>query len=407
MELVTLGNGLRVALAPCEAESAAFGIFVASGSRHEPAELSGISHFIEHMLFKGTPTRTPLDISRAIEGRGGMFNAFTGEEATAYFAHLPWEHLDEAVDILADMFLNASMPADEFEREKQVVLEEIRMYEDDPDAVVFENLQRALFPKSPLGIPISGSAKTLAPLRPSDLKRYRRGHYLPSRTFAVVVGRFERDAALKSVASRLGRFGKGLSAPSLRRAKAPFGRVVASTTAAKDVKQTRFAIGYRTFGFADRRRYAAAVFDAVLGRGMSSRLFQEVREKRGLSYDVSSRMNFQGEHPRGQKRVRARASAHPHPPRRRGGAAAGEGLHAGELPARPREGGLQAPLLRPDAPRLRQGGGAGGAGARHRRGHGGRRPRGRQRHPRSVRPRHQPRRAQQLTSNSNFGTIRA
>ena len=292
MELVTLGNGLRVALAPCEAESAAFGIFVASGSRHEPAELSGISHFIEHMLFKGTPTRTPLDISRAIEGRGGMFNAFTGEEATAYFAHLPWEHLDEAVDILADMFLNASMPADEFEREKQVVLEEIRMYEDDPDAVVFENLQRALFPKSPLGIPISGSAKTLTPLRPADLKRYRRGHYLPSRTFAVVVGRFERDAALKSVASRLGRFGKGLRAPSMRRAKAPFGRVVASTTAAKDVKQTRFAIGYRTFGFADRRRYAAAVFDAVLGRGMSSRLFQEVREKRGLSYDVSSRMNF-------------------------------------------------------------------------------------------------------------------
>ena len=112
MELVTLGNGLRVALAPCEAESAAFGIFVASGSRHEPAELSGISHFIEHMLFKGTPTRTPLDISRAIEGRGGMFNAFTGEEATAYFAHLPWEHLDEAVDILADMFLNASLDAD-------------------------------------------------------------------------------------------------------------------------------------------------------------------------------------------------------------------------------------------------------------------------------------------------------
>ena len=101
MELVALGNGLRVALAPCEAESAAFGLFVAAGSRHEPAELAGISHFIEHMLFKGTPTRTPLDISRAIEGRGGMFNAFTGEEATAYFAHLPWEHLDEAVDILA------------------------------------------------------------------------------------------------------------------------------------------------------------------------------------------------------------------------------------------------------------------------------------------------------------------
>ena len=292
-EKTVLDNGVTVVTESMSGvRSAALGLWVRTGSRDESPQTGGISHFMEHMLFKGTPTRTPLDISRAIEGRGGMFNAFTGEEATAYFAHLPWEHFDEAVDILADMFLNASMPDDEFEREKQVVLEEIRMYEDDPDAVVFENLQRALFPKSPLGIPISGSAKTLAPLRPADLKRYRRGHYLPSRTFAVVVGRFERDAAFKSIASRLGRFGKGLRAPSLRRAKAPFGRVVASTTAAKDVKQTRFAIGYRTFGFADRRRYAAAVFDAVLGRGMSSRLFQEVREKRGLSYDVSSRMNF-------------------------------------------------------------------------------------------------------------------
>ena len=295
MELVTLGNGLKVALAPCEAESAAFGLFVASGSRHEPAELAGISHFIEHMLFKGTPTRTPLDISRAIEGRGGMFNACTGEEATAYFAHLPWEYLDEAVDILSDMFLHAAMAKDEFDREKRVVLEEIRMYEDDPDSVALENLQRALFPKSTLGAPVAGSEKTLMPLRPADLKRYVREHYLPLRTYAVVVGRFDRDAALKSVASRLGRFGgraeKGAyRAPRGRSAK--YGRVVPSVVKAKDVQQTRIAVGYRTFGLTDRRMYAAAVFDAILGRGMSSRLFQEVREKRGLSYDISSRMQF-------------------------------------------------------------------------------------------------------------------
>ena len=295
MELVTLGNGLRVALAPCEAESVAFGLFVASGSRHEPAELAGISHFIEHMLFKGTPTRTPLDISRAIEGRGGMFNACTGEEATAYFAHLPWEYLDEAVDILSDMFLHAAMAKDEFDREKRVVLEEIRMYEDDPDSVALENLQRALFPKSTLGAPVAGGEKTLMPLRPADLKRYVREHYLPLRTYAVVVGRFDRDAALRSVASRLGRFGgraeKGAyRAPRGRSAK--YGRVVPSVVKAKDVQQTRIAVGYRTFGLTDRRMYAAAVFDAILGRGMSSRLFQEVREKRGLSYDISSRMQF-------------------------------------------------------------------------------------------------------------------
>ena len=295
MELVALGNGLRVALAPCEAESVAFGLFVASGSRHEPAELAGISHFIEHMLFKGTPTRTPLDISRAIEGRGGMFNACTGEEATAYFAHLPWEYLDEAVDILSDMFLHAAMAKDEFDREKRVVLEEIRMYEDDPDSVALENLQRALFPKSTLGAPVAGGEKTLLPLRPADLKRYVRERYLPSRTYAVVVGRFDRDAALRSVASRLGRFGGRAEgrAPKTRCGRsAGFGRVVPSVVKAKEVQQTRIAVGYRTFGLTDRRMYAAAVFDAILGRGMSSRLFQEVREKRGMSYDISSRMQF-------------------------------------------------------------------------------------------------------------------
>ena len=126
----TLANGMRVVLVPCEAESVAVGVFIASGSRHEPPRLAGISHLIEHMLFKGTPTRKPVDITRAIEGRGGMFNAMTGEESTCYYAHLPDEYLDEAVDILSDMYLRATVPDEEFEREKQVVVEEIRMYAD-------------------------------------------------------------------------------------------------------------------------------------------------------------------------------------------------------------------------------------------------------------------------------------
>ena len=126
-KLHTLANGLRVVLVPCEAESAAVGVFVASGSRHETAKTAGISHFIEHMLFKGTPTRKPIDITRAIEGRGGNFNAMTGEEATCYFAHLPDDYLGEAVDILSDMYLRATIPDDEFAREKQVVIEEIKM----------------------------------------------------------------------------------------------------------------------------------------------------------------------------------------------------------------------------------------------------------------------------------------
>ena len=295
---LNLGNGMRVVLVPCEAESVAFGIFVASGSRHESAKTAGISHFIEHMLFKGTPSRRPVDITRAIEGRGGNFNACTGEESTCYFAHLPSEYLGEAVDILADMYRNALIPADEFDREKEVVIEEIKMYADEPDSVAMENLQRNLFPDSPLGAPVAGTPESLVPMRPADLKRYIRAHYRPDNTIAVLVGAFDPDTALKEVAKRFpGRAKK-------RKVAAPFclaneadakflsREIGKETIAYKDIKQAQLALGYRTFGIGDKRKYAATVMDAILGRGMMSRLFQEVREKRGLSYDISSRMQF-------------------------------------------------------------------------------------------------------------------
>lgn len=291
MEVRTLGNGLRVALAPCEAESVAVGLFVASGSRHETAKTAGISHFIEHMLFKGTPTRTPLQITQAIEGRGGNFNACTGEEATCYFTHMPDECLAESIDILSDMYLNASIPDDEFKREKGVVVEEIRMYADEPDSVAMENLQRSLFPDSQLGAPVAGSEKSLAPMKPDDLRRYIRSHYRADNTIAVIVGNFDPDKAFALIS-------KAFS--SLKPSKhSPTHPLTHSTTqptpwvsVEKDVQQTQIALGYRTFGIGDRRRYAAAVFDALMGRGMSSRLFQSVRERRGLSYDISSRMQF-------------------------------------------------------------------------------------------------------------------
>ena len=288
--VTVLKSGLRVVLVPCEAESVAVGVFVASGSRHETAKTAGISHFIEHMLFKGTPTRKPVDITRAIEGRGGNFNAMTGEEATCYFAHLPDEYLGEAVDILSDMYLRATIPDDEFAREKQVVIEEIRMYADEPDSVAMENLQRNLFPKSTLGEPVAGSEKSLAPMRPDDLRRYVKSHYRADNTVVVVVGSFDEQKALSLVEDSF----KPLKARRARvvSGKDGFGAVVPSVTVKKGVHQTQLALGFRTFGIGDRRRYAATVLDAILGRGMSSRLFQEVREKRGLSYDISSRMQF-------------------------------------------------------------------------------------------------------------------
>ena len=290
-----LPNGTRVVLAPCEAQSVAFGVFVASGSRHETKRTAGMSHFIEHMLFKGTPTRTPLDITRAIEGRGGNFNACTGEESTVYFAHLPYEYLGEAVDILADMYLHAAIPADEFAREKEVVLEEIKMYADEPDAVAMERLQRGLFPKNPLGAPVAGSAASLRPLAPDDLKRYIASHYTPANTVLVVVGRFDARAARTQIGRAFAADARrGASAARRLRARPVDFSVptAGELTLAKDINQTQLALGYRTFGVTDPRRYAASVVDAILGRGMMSRLFQEVREKRGLSYDISSRMQF-------------------------------------------------------------------------------------------------------------------
>lgn len=296
-EVRILAGGMKAVFVPCEAESVAVGVFVASGSRHERPEFAGISHLIEHMLFKGTPTRRPVDITRAIEGRGGNFNAMTGEEATCYYAHLPDDYLAEAVDILADMYLRATVPDDEFEREKQVVVEEIRMYADEPDSVAMENLQRALFPGCALGSPVAGTPESLAPLKPADLRRYIRSHYRADNTVVVVVGSFEVGRALELVERAFAPLGKAKpSSFALQSASAmriPSRRPSpACVSVEKDVQQAQLALGYRTFGVADPRKYAATVMDAALGRGMSSRLFQEVREKRGLSYDISSRMQF-------------------------------------------------------------------------------------------------------------------
>src|SRR5574344_458063 len=287
---VVRAGAVRTVLVPCEAESVAVGIFVASGSRHEEAKTAGISHFIEHMLFKGTPTRKPVDITRAIEGHGGNFNAMTGEEATCYFAHLPDEYLGEAVDVLSDMYLNASIAPGEFAREKQVVIEEIKMYADEPDSVVMENLQRNLFPESHLGAPVAGTPASLAPMRPADLKRHIRRHYRADNTVVVIAGHFDEARAVDIVARAFKPLKNGTPPRPSKKPKPS--QPIPSKTESKEIHQAHLALGFRTFGIADKRKYAATVMDAILGRGMSSRLFQEVREKRGLSYDISSRMQF-------------------------------------------------------------------------------------------------------------------
>ncbi|MBQ4200650.1 MAG: insulinase family protein [Kiritimatiellae bacterium] len=291
--LQTLDNGLKLVLVPDDhVESVCFGLFVASGSRHESAGDAGISHFIEHMLFKGTATRTALEISQAIEGRGGNFNAWTSEEGTSFFARLPGDFLAAGVDIIADMFSNAAIPDAEFARERMVILEEMKMYDDEPDSVASENLSRSLFPGNPVGLPIVGTEKTLMAMTPARLRDYMRKAYVPSATTAVVAGRFDAKEAVRLVERALGELGGG-PPPSFERMNART-RPVREVRAQRDIQQTQLALGYRTFGVRApvRKRSAASVFDGLMGRSMSSRLFQSVREKRGLSYDIRSQLQL-------------------------------------------------------------------------------------------------------------------
>ena len=286
---LVLENGMRVVLAPCEAESIAFGLFVASGSRHETAKTAGISHFIEHMLFKGTPTRTALDITQAVEGRGGHINAFTGEEKTVYYAHMPSDYLAETIDLLSDIYLRATFPADEFAREKGVILEEIKMYDDDPSSVALEKLQSCLYPDSMLGMSVAGTPASLTPMTPRDLKRDKALRYRPDNTIAILVGRFDPETARREMARRFPRraWAKAVAAPK----KETFRRIIRESVVRRDIKQAQLALGYRMGGFnaSAKTQYAISLMAAILGRGAMSRLFQEVREKRGLCYDISAR----------------------------------------------------------------------------------------------------------------------
>jgi predicted Zn-dependent peptidase len=290
----TLPNGLKIVFVPeSHSEAVAFGIFVASGSRHETAKTAGISHFIEHMLFKGTAKRSALEISQSIEGKGGNFNAYTSEETTCFYSYLPSDAFKTSVDILTDMYTNAAIPEKDFAIEKGVILEEIKMYDDEPDAVAAENLSRALFHKNTLGLPIAGSAKSLMPMTAQDLRDYIKKAYVPSATVAVVSGRFDESLARDLIVSTLGAKEK---APRLKYTKVKAdAKVVPEIKVERDISQVQMAMGYKIFGNTDKRKYTATVFDCMMGRTMSSRLFQAVREKRGLSYDIRSNLQFFGD----------------------------------------------------------------------------------------------------------------
>ncbi len=287
-----LSNGMRVITSRIpHVQSAAVGLWVGAGSRHEPERLGGISHFLEHMLFKGTQKRSALEISRAIEGRGGYLNAFTQEESTCYYARVGYDRLPVAFDVLADMLLHARCSAADTAKEKQVILEEMRMYADQPQHVVQELLQQSVWPKHPLGRPVIGSAKSVAAISSEDLLRYKSQAYVPSHLVAAFAGLVDHEACVAMVASAFG---------SLAAAKAPriqsfrdTVKPISVVQTGREIEQNHLAIGVRMFGRGDERRSVLRVLNVILGENMSSRLFQIVREKYGLAYSIHSSAHLQ------------------------------------------------------------------------------------------------------------------
>ncbi len=285
--ITRLDHGLRIATTRMAGvESVAMGIWVGVGARHEPARLNGVSHFIEHLLFKGTRTRTARQISEAIEGRGGYLNAFTQEESTCYYARVASDHTAEVFEILADMYLNPRFAPDDIERERNVILEEISMYNDQPAHVAEELLGRLLWPGHPMGRPLAGTVETVRRIAREDLMAYKTRRYAPCNTLVLFAGDADHDPSVRYARKWLGRL-RRMRVPAETPVK-PALRQQPFAARKKEVEQTHIAAGFRIFGRHDPRRFALKLLSVILGENMSSRLFQIVREQHGLAYSIQS-----------------------------------------------------------------------------------------------------------------------
>jgi predicted Zn-dependent peptidase len=289
--ITQLPSGLRVATAEMpEMESVSVGIWIGVGGRHESARLSGVSHFLEHLLFKGTRRRTARQISQAVEGIGGYLNAFTGEETTCYYARAGHQHLDTLLDVLTDMYLHPQFAPADIAKERHVIKEELLMYHDQPDHYVQELLIETLWPGHPLGRSLAGTPQTLDAMNRSVLRDYQQRRYLASNTVVTIAGHCRHDDFVwrveKSLALTGNRRAPGF-APAVATQRRPQLRLLD-----KKVEQTHLALGIRAYSRHDRRRYALKLLSILLGENMSSRLFQVIREKHGLAYSIHSGTSF-------------------------------------------------------------------------------------------------------------------
>jgi predicted Zn-dependent peptidase len=270
--------------------SVAVGLWIGTGGRHEPAQLNGISHFIEHMLFKGTRRRTARQISEAVEGLGGYLNAFTSEDHTCIYARAHHQKLDPLVDVLFDMLLESVFDLDEIRKEREVIKEELAMYNDQPAYYVQELLNATVWPDHPLGRSLTGTPASLDNIGQRELRIFHEAYYNGTNVVVAAAGRVDHTSFRDSIRrhSRGIRHGnRPRFAPAISLQRAPAVRL-----ARRRVEQTQLALGIRTCSRQDPRRYAVRLLNALLGENMSSRLFQSVREERGLAYNISTAISF-------------------------------------------------------------------------------------------------------------------
>ena len=270
--------------------SVSVGLWVGVGSRYERGELNGVCHFIEHLLFKGTRKRSARQISEAVEGIGGYLNAFTSEDATCFHARACANRFDAVLDVLLDMLLNSRLAAEDITKEREVIKEEIAMYLDEPQHHVQELLNGMLWPRQPLGRPITGTNRSLDGLKRPDILRYFHANYVTGSTVLVVSGNISHRQVIQALRPHVSRFTPGLRptfSPVVVNGEA--GRVNLLT---RKIEQTQLALGVRTCSRHDDRRFALRLLNTILGENMSSRLFQVLREDLGLVYSIYSSPSF-------------------------------------------------------------------------------------------------------------------
>lgn len=280
--LTTLPNGLRIVTEAMPGlKSASVGVWVMAGGRHERAEQNGIAHFLEHMAFKGTTRRSALQIAEAIEDVGGYINAYTSREMTAYYARVLQDDVPLAIDVIADIVLNPVFDPKEIEVERHVILQEIGQALDTPDDVIFDWLQEAAYPDQPFGRSILGPAERVSAFNRDDLQRFVGEHYGPDQMILAAAGGVDHDRIVEVATEVFG----GLKPVGIALIQ-PASFSGGERREAKSLEQVHFALAFEAPGYRDDAMYTSQVLSTALGGGMSSRLFQKIREERGLCYSI-------------------------------------------------------------------------------------------------------------------------